>query len=254
MKPCVISKLITTDKEFRSLKSTIETPYFLRQIAENNNLPLSDSLEGLCILDTEPDELMLKAAYIGDFTVFKKALDELIRRLDQFTSDYRGRGYLDNYHEMKIILEDQIINAAIVAIDRVHFEIVNYIVYKISRSSMQFVKQSVLEYIFEDKNIEILDYLILNGKSEGALVGLLKLAIMYGNINIVNHIVNADPIKRTPTVYNLPLSLASGNGNLEIVKIFLEHGANNYDDAIDYAEERGYPDIADYIRNWRNIK
>lgn len=72
-----------------------------------------------------------------------------------------------------------------------------------------------------------------------------------GNLELVKYL-----IKHGANVHahrEAPLRMAASNGHLKVVEYLLDNGANpsaQNNAAIKYAEDNGYEDVADYIKDW----
>jgi ankyrin repeat protein len=108
----------------------------------------------------------------------------------------------------------------------------------------------VVRYLFE--NGADVNAAAINGSGYNALTG----AVTSGHSEIVEWLLahGAEPNYRYGPSYS-PSLAAAANGRLEILKRLVEHGAdlqaqtNDGKTALDFAQERGHPEVAAYIQD-----
>jgi hypothetical protein len=146
LRPCEIEELLVLNKNLLSV------------IDENNELPLSNSITCLFNLDTEPDEVMFKDAYVGDISVFKKGLDELTLKWNRLASDLDPKSRCRMEIPMK--LRDDILYAID---DDVNSEIICNL---LSQRTLIDLREKVLDLIIENYIV----WLFLHNQPESRLV------------------------------------------------------------------------------------
>lgn len=123
-----------------------------------------------------------------------------------------------------------------------------------------FLKDDSLIYAAEDNSVDIIKYLVEQGKdiekrlndySDGCTA--LRMASQVNSIESVELLCKLGANVNVNSIYGTPIYIAALEGNLEVIKILLKYGANiNYitedgSTAYEAAVYKGYKDIAEYL-------
>ena len=241
----ILSRLASTNKE---LETFISEPYILNMLAEKHYLPYSKSIHqlfGYSKLDT--CELFAIAVKNCDTRVIlaekcyhdqKFIHDTIIDTLDSMVSgECLTPKVVDMFLSIDSDIFDSIINNAI----RLNLpDVIDMLVLR----DGEYIDR-LMEFAVEHDNIYIVEHLLDLGSTD--YKSALWLAARWDRLDLVNQIIE---IESDVDTLNAGLSGAASSGNMEMLNLFIEAGADDYEDALitsaDYGQLEPFTALADY--------